>query len=109
VFPDKESERNIERVAMKMQTIRDYFGRPIYVTSWYRPEKYNELIGGSKNSWHMKGLAVDFLVQGLECAEVRDRLENKLEKWDLRMEDWPEANWVHVDLGTVINKRYFKK
>jgi len=27
---------------------------------------------------------------------------------EIRMEDKPGSNWVHIDLGEVINSRFFK-
>lgn len=45
-----------------MQELRDRYGKPINVGSWYREEKYNKKIGGSSNSLHLDGLACDFHV-----------------------------------------------
>ena len=45
-----------------MQELRDRYGKPINVGSWYRTEKYNKKIGGSSNSLHLDGLACDFHV-----------------------------------------------
>ena len=45
-----------------VQELRDRYGKPINVGSWYRTEKYNKKIGGSSNSLHLDGLACDFHV-----------------------------------------------
>lgn len=42
----------------KLQTLRDEVGS-IEITSGYRTEEFNKSIGGSKNSYHLQGLAVD--------------------------------------------------
>lgn len=108
-FPQQDIVKNILRIAWKMQMIRDEFGRPIKVHSWYRPKKYNEMIKGSEKSAHIDGLAVDFSVEGLDCDEVRERLEPKLEEWKIRMERMPGANWVHIDVREPgPSGRYFK-
>lgn len=104
--------KNIEQTAGKMQNIRDFFEKQIRVTSWFRPPKYNEEIRGSKNSSHLRGLACDFQVLGMDADSVRAALLPSLEKLNLRMENLPRANWVHIDLNcnekTPNEKRYFK-
>ena len=42
-----------------VQTARDFFGRPIYASPWYRCEAYNTRIGGAAGSNHCKGRAAD--------------------------------------------------
>ena len=41
---------------------RDILRRPIGVTSWFRCDAYNRVIGGEKDSEHLTGGAVDVLV-----------------------------------------------
>jgi uncharacterized protein YcbK (DUF882 family) len=41
------------------QTIRNKIGFPLYVTSGVRSPETNARVGGSPNSSHLKGLAVD--------------------------------------------------
>lgn len=103
---------NIEKTAEKMQAIRDIFAKSIRVTSWFRPTKYNEAIGGSKGSSHLRGLACDFQVLGIDADSVRAALFPSLETLNLRMENLPRSNWVHIDLNcnekTPNEKRFFK-
>lgn len=110
VFPeDKTVQMNIEFTAEIMDLIRNFLGEQIYITSWYRPEKYNELIKGAKNSQHIEGNAVDFVVNGLTPQKVRSLLEPKLAEWDIRMEDLPDSTWVHIDTKLIKanEKRFF--
>lgn len=44
--------------------LRSMLGRPIIITSGYRSQRVNELVGGSKTSQHLSGKAADFHVQG---------------------------------------------
>lgn len=54
-------ERNMTRVAVVMERVRALLGDvPIVIHSGYRSPAVNKLIGGSKTSAHMQGLAVDF-------------------------------------------------
>lgn len=54
-----------------LQTLRDEFGKPMIVTSGYRCKKWNDKVGGSKDSYHMKGRAVDIhLVGSVDRAQM---------------------------------------
>ena len=63
-------------VVLCLQPLRDHLGRAIFVTSGYRPEELNTIIGGSKTSAHMDGRAADFGVAGMTpydaCMAIRD-------------------------------------
>lgn len=47
-----------------LDPIREKFAIPMIITSGYRTEKVNALVGGVDNSQHMKGEAVDFCFAG---------------------------------------------
>lgn len=42
-----------------MQELRDWYGKPLNVSSWYRTKSFNKSCNGSKNSAHLDGLATD--------------------------------------------------
>lgn len=42
------------------QKIRDFFGKPVYISSGYRCWPHNTEIGGAKDSNHPRGKAMDF-------------------------------------------------
>lgn len=110
-LPDEDITRNIIKTAHKMQAIRDIMGSPIIITSWYRPAEYNKFIGSSapNTSYHISGLACDFVVKGIMADAVREMLLDFLDRLDLRMEDLDGANWVHIDLGKPGKTgRFFK-
>jgi len=60
---DEELHKNIYRVAKQLQVIRDYIELPIYITSSYRNEVFNEMCGGVKNSLHLQFKALDFYIK----------------------------------------------
>lgn len=45
--------------AQMMQGLRNWYGKPLNVSSWYRTPKFNRSCGGDKNSAHLDGLATD--------------------------------------------------
>ena len=58
--PSKSEEDNlIALVENILDPLREAYGKPIIVTSGYRCEELNRLIGGSKTSQHKSGQAVD--------------------------------------------------
>lgn len=90
---------NIQRMAHFMEQVRYVLGgRPIHINSWYRSPEVNRLIGGSKSSAHMKGLACDFV-----CPVLGDpkRVANEIEQSNLDFDQLIlEGNrWVHIGLA----------
>lgn len=57
-------------LANKMQQLRDVIGKPFEITSGFRCAALNKAVGGSKTSWHMKFLACDFNIEGMEPCEA---------------------------------------
>ena len=70
-------------LAAFMERARSRFGsRPVVITSGYRPEPINRLIGGASSSEHLYDApgvgAVDFYIEGVNIKAVQD---------------WCDANW----------------
>lgn len=63
-----EPDENLVRLADK---VREHFGAPVMVSSGVRCQVHNdELPGSAKNSYHVKGKAMDFCVRGISGAEL---------------------------------------
>lgn len=109
---DDTIKANLNTLFTAMDIVRDHFGKPIHVHVSYRPVKYNEQIGGSQHSQHSVGLACDFDVIGMNCDDVRKEINDNslLDKWNMRMEDAPGSNWIHLDLKDLApgGHRFFK-
>lgn len=98
VFPtDEEHMTNIIAVAQKLEMIREILKSPLRITSWYRPDVYNKLIGGAEKSAHRVGQAVDFQPTKVSVMKSKIALKDFLEDLDLRMEDNGRGNWIHID------------
>lgn len=85
--PSDEVKQELEMTACKMNVIGLYahmMGATIQVTSGYRCEELNKIVGGVKTSLHMQGRAVDFVVsdgrikhslyESLASQEAREKL-----------------------------------
>lgn len=109
-FPkDNKVKYNLVKITEKLQIIRGILGdRPIKITSAYRPTQYNEKIRGATNSYHKKGMALDFCHPKYNADRVREILLPRLESLGIRMENKPLSSWVHIDIGEVVNERFFK-
>jgi len=119
---DDKVKENLYSIFQKMDTIREFLGKPVYIRSAYRPGEYNVAIGGAKRSAHIADAeyaAVDFWCDmdsdgdkdGEDCDLIKVALMNKLEGWGLRMEDNGKgARWVHLDNKPVPpgGNRFFK-
>ena len=63
--PSDEIRKELEMTACKMNVISLYtqmLGATISITSGYRCEELNKVVGGVKTSLHIQGRAVDFVV-----------------------------------------------
>ena len=52
-------DRMDQNLLLILDSIRSELGRPMIVNSGFRTTEHNEKVGGSPNSSHLKGLAVD--------------------------------------------------
>lgn len=57
-------------IKLKLQAIRDHFGKPVTINSAYRTVSYNKKVGGATNSYHTKGRAFDIVVKDVPLNDV---------------------------------------
>lgn len=68
---------DIKLFAEMLQELRDWYKKPMDVNSWYRTKSFNDsLPGASKNSLHLKGLAMDWGVNHTDAQR-----KNVIAKW----------------------------
>ena len=104
--PNSQHLTNLKAVATNIfQPCRDYFGKPLAVTSGYRSPELNDLIGGSKRSQHSKGEALDLDAQvygGFTNAElfhyIKDNLDFDQLIWEFGTTEEPD--WIHCSYTT---------
>ena len=69
---------NVKLLAIQLQKIREYVGKPIRINSAYRSEAHNKAIGGVKTSQHILGKAADITIDTFTPDEVVSIIENML-------------------------------
>ena len=97
---------NIEFLVKNLlQPLRDAFGKPIRITSGYRSVEVNKAVGGSKNSQHLKGKAVDIVSN--DNKSLFDLIKNNFDFdqliWEYGTDEQPA--WVHVSLKKTGNRK----
>jgi len=61
---------NIMELAHKLQILRDWFRKPIIITSGWRTPEHNKKVGGAKNSQHLYGKAADIKMVGVPTKDL---------------------------------------
>jgi len=95
-----ELEANLTKLLKAVNVVRKAYGKPMIVTSGYRPAHFNADAKGAKRSAHMVCMAVDFRDSNGEldkwCEDNQDLLES-LGLW----QEHPDATkgWCHLDIA----------
>lgn len=106
--PDEEGSgqrMNIEFLKI-LDTIREKAGFPFKITSGYRTEKNNSLVGGKGESAHKNGVAVDIAVVGsrerhdliracIECGISRIGIAHTFIHIDMDFEKDQRVIWLY--------------
>lgn len=106
--PSSEHIRNIQLlVKYVLQPLRKALGSPIRITSGYRSESLNKLIGGSKRSQHCKGQAADlqFKVDGVMSNKM---IWDKIIELDLPFDQMINEfnySWIHISYNEEHNRK----
>ena len=94
--PDADVQANLLILAQGLERIRKLLGKPLIISSGYRSPKVNAGIGGAPNSYHTKGLAVDFTVPGMTPAQVCYELEAFKDQIQYDKQILEFGRWTHV-------------
>lgn len=107
--PNSTELDNIRYTAEQMEKVREYlnekYQKPIaiIVTSCFRNEKVNRLVGGSRTSAHRYGLAADCDATGFTSTafakEIIQMKDKGLIDYDQLILEFPERGdgaWVHI-------------
>ena len=101
-IPSIEVQQNIEELLEVLDDLREFYGKPIKITSGFRCSELNKLVGGSPTSAHVIGYAADLQpVQGSFeefKAEVLRWLSTGVKFDQCILEKSKSAQWVHFGL-----------
>lgn len=105
--PPTEVIRNLGLLTNNvLQPIRDKLGKSVIVTSGYRCKLLNQKIGGTPNSQHTRGQAVDIIVYGITPKTLYEFIKNSGILYDqLILEQTKEAQWVHISYCSKLNRQ----
>jgi zinc D-Ala-D-Ala carboxypeptidase len=113
--PDGEHLEAAKKLAENIfQPIREYFGKPIFISSGYRSEALNKAIGGSATSQHSKGEAIDIDMDGHGKPTntevfyyIKENLDFDQLIWEFGDDENPD--WVHVSYKKNGNRKQMLK
>lgn len=96
--PGQAERENLRRLAVDiLQPIRDQLGKPLIINSGYRSKEVNKLVGGAKNSYHLKGMAADIHADNMAEACTIAALALGCELTDMVIiEKRGKKYWTHV-------------
>lgn len=98
---------NIKALVLNvLDPLRTMIARPIIITSGYRSQRVNELVGGSKTSQHLLGKAADIHVQGYTPQQM-DMVYRTIQMYyDFdQLIFYPSKNFIHVSWNGNKNRQ----
>ena len=97
--PLPEQLENMKRVAeMCFEPIRNWVGNKIYISSFYRCKRLNELVHGVNNSNHLQGYAIDMAMTVYGGKTNKEVFEWCIENLDFDELLWEGGygGWIHI-------------
>lgn len=98
---------NIKALVLNvLDPLRAMIARPIIITSGYRSQRVNELVGGSKTSQHMLGKAADIHIQGYTPQQMEMVYRTIQMYYDFdQLIFYPSKNIIHVSWNGDKNRQ----
>ena len=80
-----------------LDILRNQDKKPVIINSGYRTPTRNEEVGGTKYSYHMRGMAADIRINGMSAKEIANKLDKIIPN---ECGIIVYKNWVHIDVRT---------
>lgn len=107
--PSEEQLKAMKMLAKKVfEPLRENFGEPIRVNSFFRSIALNKTIGGSRTSQHCSGEAMDIdATNGITNKKLFDYIKKNLDFDQLIWEFGTDKNpdWIHVSYKSAKENR----
>ena len=108
-IPDNATIEKMKLVAEKcFEPLRNWYGKPIKINSFYRAPKLNESVGGSATSQHVKGEAIDISAGSrAENKKLYEWVKTNL-KFDQLIYEYGDdtgPDWVHISYNKDRNRQ----
>ncbi len=87
--------------------LRGIINKPIIINSGYRSPEYNKRVGGSKNSQHVLGNAIDFYVKRMSSQQLFDILKQHGFLGKVFTGVGIYSNFIHCDVRANPHSRGF--
>lgn len=92
------SEHAIDcKLIAMLEAIRCHFDAPVTIVSGYRSPSYNRKVGGASNSYHVRGMAADFRVAGMDLEPVHAWCDRMFPISGLGLYLRSGGGWIHID------------
>ena len=102
---ERQTERLEDLMRLCLDPIRELWGLCIHVNSGYRCPTLNAIVGGEKNSQHIRGEAADITTG---ASSTNALLFKKIANSDIDFDQLileAGANWIHVSFRRSGNRR----
>ena len=98
-----------DKLVKYLQLIRDYFNKPVNISSGYRCPTHNKNIGGATGSRHSKGQAADIYINGVAPIEIAKYAESIGILGIGLYETNADGHFVHIDTRDTKSFWYGQK
>lgn len=112
-IPNDENLANMKLLAGKIfEPLREWYKKPVYISSFFRSQELNKAIGGAPGSQHLAingAAAIDLICN--ENAKIFHYIRKNLEFDQLIWENGNDENpdWVHVSYSKFKNRKEILK
>ena len=90
---------NVIELIDNLNVLRQELGSPLFVNSGYRSPEHNKNIGGSLNSQHLTGKAVDIRSNEYTPKQIKEKIEELIKVGKMKQGGLSAYNtFVHYDI-----------
>lgn len=101
-IPDDKRLENLKNLCKQLERLRVHLGKALIITSGYRSDFVNKLVGGAEHSLHKQGLAADIYLPIDEMADMAAFAMNLPKAKEVLMSvNKAGRPWLHFAISTT--------